>query len=105
MRANPVKNKPPRLGRLVWLFLFLSHSLGGGDCLLPAIGGQSLPTSVHAGGVPDFLRSSGGVNPPCGEILPLAKCSDGAKAPGRCRALRTAPVKKQPPRFEVTPKS
>ena len=46
MRANPVKNQPPRLGRLVWLFLFLGHSLGGGDRLLLAIGGQSLPTSV-----------------------------------------------------------
>ena len=34
MRANPVKNQPPRLGRLVWLFLFLGHSLGGGDRLL-----------------------------------------------------------------------
>ena len=59
--------------------------------------GQSRPTSVNAGGDPVFLKSSGGVNPPCGEILPSAKCSDGAKAPGRCRALRTAPIKNSRP--------
>ena len=76
--------RPPQSA--VWRLFIPRPGLWRLQLPLPGRQGAVRSAGGNARREPRDVKSSGGVNPPSGEILPAAKCSDGAKAPGRMRA-------------------